>query len=94
MRKCNKTKFGFALAEMVLVIAIIVILAAVVIINVRTYLTAAASRSNKADDLRRSAVTNIGDCESRMATLGFGATGGSITVVTPSPTGGAAPETT
>ncbi len=92
MRKFNKSKYGFALAEMVLVIAIIVILAAVMIINVRTYISAAQSRSNRAESARTSAITNIGQCESRMATLGFEATG-SITVVTPSPAGGA-PSTT
>ena len=87
MRKFNRSKFGFALAEMVLVIAIIVILAAVMIINVRTYLSAAQSRSNRAESVRASTITNIGQCESRMTTLGFGATSGGVNVVTPSPTG-------
>ena len=93
MRKFNKSKYGFALAEMVLVIAIIVILAAVMIINVRTYISAAQSRSNRAESARTSAITNIGQCESRMATLGFNATSGNITVVTPSPAGGSASST-
>ena len=45
MKKIQKTKKGFTLVEMVVVIAIIVILAAVLIIGVTKYLNAANSAS-------------------------------------------------
>ena len=41
MRRLNKTRKGFTLVEMVLVIAIIVILAAVLLLGIGTYLNAA-----------------------------------------------------
>jgi len=41
MRKISKNKMGFTLIEMVLVIAIIVILAAVLVMNISTYLNKA-----------------------------------------------------
>ena len=41
MRKLNKSRKGFTLVEMVLVIAIIVILAAVLLLGIGTYLNAA-----------------------------------------------------
>ena len=41
MRKLNKSRKGFTLVEMVLVIAIIVILAAVLLLGIGTYLHAA-----------------------------------------------------
>ena len=40
MRKLNKSRKGFTLVEMVLVIAIIVILAAVLLLGIGTYLNA------------------------------------------------------
>ena len=45
MKKIQKSKKGFTLVEMVLVIAIIVILAAVLIIGVTQYLNAANAAS-------------------------------------------------
>lgn len=41
MRRFNKSRKGFTLVEMVLVIAIIVILAAVLLLGIGTYLNAA-----------------------------------------------------
>ena len=41
MRKISKSRKGFTLVEMVLVIAIIVILAAVLLLGIGTYLNAA-----------------------------------------------------
>lgn len=46
MRRINKTKRGFTLIEMVLVIAIIVILAAVLVMNIGTYLGKAKSATS------------------------------------------------
>ena len=46
MRKLSKSKKGFTLIEMVLVIAIIVILAAVLVMNISTYLDKAKSATS------------------------------------------------
>lgn len=46
MKKIQKTKKGFTLIEMVLVIAIIVILAAVLVMNIGTYLNKAKSATS------------------------------------------------
>ena len=77
MRKLNKSKAGFSLVEMVLVIAIIVILAAVLGMSISAYISSAQSRSARADASRRSAVVNIRSSEANMRALGFGnASGG------------------
>ncbi|MBP5492073.1 MAG: type II secretion system protein [Clostridiales bacterium] len=47
MKKFNKNKRGFTLVEMVLVIAIIVLLAAVVGLSVSQYITMARSNSDR-----------------------------------------------
>ncbi len=59
MKKIQKTKKGFTLIEMVLVIAIIVILAAVLVMNIGTYLNRAknAASSVKSHNSSISAVT-------------------------------------
>lgn len=49
MRKLSKSKKGFTLIEMVLVIAIIVILAAVLIMNVGTYLEKSKSAASSVE---------------------------------------------
>lgn len=49
MRKIQKSKKGFTLIEMVLVIAIIVILAAVLVMNIGTYLNKAKSATSSVD---------------------------------------------
>jgi len=46
MKKIQKSKKGFTLVEMVLVIAIIVILAAVLVLGVGTYLNRAKAASS------------------------------------------------
>ena len=46
MKKIQKSKKGFTLVEMVLVIAIIVILAAVLLLGIGTYLNAANSAAS------------------------------------------------
>ena len=46
MSKLSKSKKGFTLIEMVLVIAIIVILAAVLVMNISTYLDKAKSATS------------------------------------------------
>lgn len=76
MRKLNKNKAGFSLIEMVLVIAIICILAAVFVMSIHAYVTSAESRSLRADESRRSAIVNIRSSEANMRALGFGNTTG------------------
>ena len=49
MKKIQKSKKGFTLVEMVLVIAIIVILAAVLLFTVTKYLNAANAAKNSID---------------------------------------------
>lgn len=62
MKKSFKSRRGFTLVEMVLVIAIIVILAAVTIFGIGTYLDkarAAASSINTHNDSINSVVSNV-----------------------------------
>ena len=49
MKKIQKSKKGFTLIEMVLVIAIIVILAAVLVMNIGTYLNKSKSAASSVD---------------------------------------------
>ena len=58
MKKIQKSKKGFTLVEMVLVIAIIVILAAVLIFGVSKYLTA-ANAAKKSISEHNSAVGEV-----------------------------------
>ena len=51
MKKIQKSKKGFTLVEMVLVIAIIVILAAVLIIGITKYLNGANAAKHQAQDV-------------------------------------------
>ena len=46
MRRIGKTRKGFTLVEMILVIAIIVILAGVIVVGIGTYLNKAAAASS------------------------------------------------
>ncbi|MBR4556343.1 MAG: type II secretion system protein [Clostridiales bacterium] len=58
MKKIQKSKKGFTLVEMVLVIAIIVILAAVLIIGVTQYLNAANKASHSISE-HNSAINEV-----------------------------------
>ena len=61
MKKIQKSKKGFTLVEMVLVIAIIVILAAVLLLGIGTYLNAAnaAASSITSHNNSTNAVVNV-----------------------------------
>jgi type IV pilus assembly protein PilA len=50
MKKIQKSKKGFTLVEMVLVIAIIVILAAVLVLGIGAYLTKAKAAASSVKD--------------------------------------------
>ena len=84
MNRIIKSRKGFALAEMILVVAIIVILAAVLTLSWQTYLDNARARSNEADASRRSVIVNIASSEQRMSNLGFGYVSNSNIRVNPS----------
>lgn len=78
MKRIVKSRRGFALAEMILVVAIIVILAAVLVMSVGTYISNAKARSIEASRSRRSVLVNIASSEVQMNALGFGNTGGNV----------------
>jgi len=59
------------LLELVIVVAIVVILAAVMVMSIDTYLSNAYAKSDIAEQSRTSAVTNIRASEDRMVELGF-----------------------
>lgn len=63
MRKIQKSKKGFTLIEMVLVIAIIVILAAVLVMNVGTYLNKAKSATSSIDSHNDAISSVMGEIE-------------------------------
>lgn len=71
MKKYYKSKAGFSLIEMVIVIAIIVILAGVIAINIGTYVRRARNKSASGDELRESVIVNISASEDQMNALGF-----------------------
>ena len=58
MKKIQKSKKGFTLVEMVLVIAIIVILAAVLIIGITKYLNG-ANAATKSISMHQSAIDDV-----------------------------------
>lgn len=74
MRKINKTnKRGFTLVEMVLVIFVIITLAAVLGINVATYLSAAKGASeDMTSDVNNMTATNAERID-KFSDYGFGA---------------------
>ena len=78
MKRIIKSRKGFALAEMILVVAIIVILATVITLNVRTYIDRAQNASDKADSRRTSVLVNIRSSEANMNALGFGNSGANV----------------
>jgi len=91
MKRICKSKIGFTLLEMVIVVAIIVILAGVLVISIGSFISNAKSKSSTADSERAEAEENIRTEESRMVELGFSAAGSSVRVVDPS---SSTPETT
>ena len=58
MKKIQKSKKGFTLIEMVLVIAIIVILAAVLVMNIGTYLSKSKSAASSVES-HNNAITEV-----------------------------------
>jgi len=78
MNRIIKSRRGFALAEMILVIAIIVILASVITLSVHTYLDKAGEAKTTADSRRTSVLVNIRSSEANMNALGFGNTGTNV----------------
>ena len=58
MKKIQKSKKGFTLIEMVLVIAIIVILAAVLVMNIGGYLDKAKSATSSVE-VHNSAISSV-----------------------------------
>lgn len=83
MKRIRKSKFGFSLLELVIVVAIVVILAAVMVMSIGTYISNAKAKSDIAEQSRRSVVTNILSSEARMNELGFDNTS-NVRVVNPS----------
>ena len=72
MKRIRKSKIGFSLLELVIVVAIVVILAAVMTLTIGTYISNAKAKSATAEASRTSVVTNILSSEARMEELGFG----------------------
>ncbi|MBP3811112.1 MAG: prepilin-type N-terminal cleavage/methylation domain-containing protein [Clostridiales bacterium] len=72
MKRICKSKIGFSLLEIIIVVAIIAILAGVMVMSIGTYINNAKAKSDVAEQSRRSAVTNILSSEARMNELGFG----------------------
>ena len=83
MKRICKSKIGFSLLEIIIVVAIIAILAGVMVMSIGTYISNAKAKSNEAELSRRSVVTNIISSEARMNSLGFGNTA-NVRVVGPS----------
>ena len=71
MKRIRKTKVGFTLLEMVIVVAIVCILAAVMVMSIGTFISNSKAKSISAEDARSSAVVNIQSSEARMSELGF-----------------------
>lgn len=71
MKKIRKNKFGFTLLEMVLVVAVIVVLAGVMTLNIVAYVQRARNAENMESEGRSSAIGMIESNESHLANLGF-----------------------
>ena len=71
LKRICKSKIGFSLLEIIIVVAIIAILAGAMVMSIGTYISNAKAKSNVAEDSRRAAVTNIRASEDRMVELGF-----------------------
>ena len=94
-KKHKKSKAGFSLTEILLVVAILVILASVFAFSVTKYLDVAHGKSIEAEASRQSAIGDIQQSEIHMSALGFGSSATSqVRVVLPSsatPASSAAP---
>ncbi|MCR5287577.1 MAG: type II secretion system GspH family protein [Saccharofermentans sp.] len=66
MRKIGKTRKGFTLVEMVLVIAIIVILAGVLVIGIGTYLNRAMATTSSLNSHNSSIISITEEVERQM----------------------------
>ena len=66
MRKIGKTRKGFTLVEMVLVIAIIVILAGVLVIGIGTYLNRAMATTSSVNSHNSSIISITEEVERQM----------------------------
>lgn len=66
MRKIGKTRKGFTLVEMVLVIAIIVILAGVLVIGIGTYLNRAMATTSSLNSHNSSIISITDEVERQM----------------------------
>ncbi|MCQ2467456.1 MAG: type II secretion system GspH family protein [Clostridia bacterium] len=67
MKKISKSKKGFTLVEMVLVIAIIVILAAVMLMGIGTYIDKAKTAASKVDTHNAQTESVAGEIDAALA---------------------------
>jgi len=70
MKKISKSKKGFTLVEMVLVIAIICILAAVLVLSVTDYITRAQSATSVINDNRAQVAAATGEIDAALGVEG------------------------
>ena len=68
MKKISKSKKGFTLVEMVLVIAIICILAAVLVLSVTDYITRAKKATSVINDNRAQVASAVGEIDGALST--------------------------
>lgn len=66
MKKISKSKKGFTLVEMVLVIAIICILAAVLILSVTDYITRAQKATSVINDNRAEVTSAVAEIDAAL----------------------------
>lgn len=70
MKKISKSKKGFTLVEMVLVIAIICILAAVLVLSVTEYITRAQKATSVINDNRAEVSSAVGQIDAALGEIG------------------------
>lgn len=70
MKKISKSKKGFTLVEMVLVIAIICILAAVLVLSVTEYITRAQKATSVINDNRVEVSSAVGEIDAALGEIG------------------------
>ena len=66
MKKISKSKKGFTLVEMVLVIAIICILAAVLVLSVTEYISRAKQATSVIDDNRAQVTSAVAEIDAAL----------------------------